>query len=202
MLGLAEEKDGVRRPGHGESAFWHDELFPIVSISPMRQSDLVIHILNNASKKIVSRGQGIVLEDLTGIRNQYRKGNKQGKKSRARMNGWSFYEMRRQIEYKARFESLPVILVDPRNTSAQCSECGARLVSEENRQMYCERCDVHVDRDVNASRNILARGMRAARPWFVPNGTAVEAVKRSCLKIQGKKLVTATPVVYPPRECL
>jgi len=43
------------------------------------------------------------MEDIQGIRKMYRKGNGQGTKYRAKMNPWSFYELQRQIEYKARW---------------------------------------------------------------------------------------------------
>jgi transposase len=86
------------------------------------------------------------------------------------MNSWSFAELQRQIEYKARWEGLPVIYVKPHGTSSKCSICGHRL-SEENRQMKCASCGLTVDRDVNAARNILARGVR-----FAPVAQPVEAM--------------------------
>jgi len=46
-------------------------------------------------------------------------------------------------------------------------------VPEENRLLRCAKCDVVVDRDVNAARNILARGMR-----FVQFAPATEAMAR------------------------
>jgi len=35
----------------------------------------------------------------------------------------------------------------------------------------CPQCDLHIDRDVNAARNILARGMQ-----FMPDGGTGEAM--------------------------
>jgi putative transposase len=62
------------------------------------------HLLHNVTKTIVTsavqRREAIVLEDIRGIRCLYRKGNGQGRKYRGRMNGWSFNEAQRQIEYK------------------------------------------------------------------------------------------------------
>jgi len=42
---------------------------------------------------------------------------------------------------------------------------------EENRLLHCPNCDFTLDRDVNAARNIVARGLR-----FKPVGSASEAM--------------------------
>ncbi len=135
------------------------------------QKNRVHNILHYASKKIVSQNSGIIMENLKGIRKMYRKGNGQGRKYRRRMNSWSFYELRRQIEYKARWLGLPVEYVKAGGTSSKCAVCGSRLVSEEHRRMFCSICKCSVDRDINAAHNILLRGTRV-----VPDGTAGEAV--------------------------
>lgn len=128
-----------------------------------KERSKVQHILHNVSKHIVedakARCLGIVMEDLNGIRRLYRKGNWQSKNYRARMNSWSFRELQRQIEYKARWEGLSVIYVRAHGTSSKCSTCGHRL-SEENRTMSCANCGLTMDRDVNAAKNILALGLR------------------------------------------
>ncbi|HKU32477.1 MAG TPA: transposase [Candidatus Nitrosotalea sp.] len=128
-------------------------------------------ILHYTSKKIVSENSGIIMENLKGIRKLYKKGNWQGRKHRQKMNSWSFYELQRQIEYKARWLGLPVEYVKANGTSTKCAICGSRLVPEEHRKMFCSICKSGVDRDVNAAHNILLRGTRV-----VPNGIAGEAV--------------------------
>src|SRR3989304_8470452 len=90
-----------------------------------KQREKVKQILHHASKQIVldakRREFGIVMEKLTGIRKLYRKGNWQGRGYRGRMNAWSFTELQRQIEYKARWQGIPVIYVNPSGTSVTCS---------------------------------------------------------------------------------
>jgi len=70
-----------------------------------KEREKVKQILHHASKQVVldakRREFGIVLEKLTGIRKLYRRGNWQGRGYRGRMNSWSYYELQRQIEYKA-----------------------------------------------------------------------------------------------------
>ncbi len=149
----------------------------------VRQRNRVKQLLHRTSKQIITEAKSsrsaIVMERLTGIRKLYKKGNGQGRDYRARMNGWSFAELQRQVEYKARWEGLPVIYVKPHGTSVKCSICGSRMKPEENRTLKCGSCGFTVDRDVNAARNILAAGMRALRFGAVaPAGEAMVAVQR------------------------
>ena len=134
-------------------------------------------LLHNVSKRLVDHASknhlGIVLENINGIRKLYRKGNGQGRKYRGRLNAWSFYELDREISYKASWIGLAVIRVSPKGTSSKCSVCGDRMVfSKESRTLHCPTCGNDVDRDVNAARNILSAGLR-----FSPEGLSVEAVK-------------------------
>jgi putative transposase len=70
-----------------------------------RRSDRTRQLPNLVSKKVVrdakARRQVIVFEEITGIRKMYGKGNGKTKAFRARMNSWPFYEIKRQIQYKA-----------------------------------------------------------------------------------------------------
>ena len=131
-----------------------------------RERNRVHQILHQTSKRIVAHAKqkqyAIAMEKLTGIRKLYRKGNGQGYAYRGRMNSWSFAELQRQVEYKARWDGIPIIYVNPQGTSARCSICGSRMKPEENRKLECRSCGLTVDRDVNAARNILARAVRFA----------------------------------------
>jgi len=91
-----------------------------------------------------------------------------------------FREFQRQVEYKARWEGLPVHYIRPYGSSARCSKCGHRLLSEENRMQTCPRCGFHIDRDVNAALNIAAKGMR-----FVPVASPVEAMVAESSETRG-----------------
>lgn len=144
-----------------------------------KQRNRVNQILHHASKAIVEKAKetqlGIVMENLRGIRKLYRKGNWQGRRFRGRLNLWSFYELQRQIEYKAKWEGIPVIYVSARNTSKKCSVCGLKLIPEENRIL---RCSLHglVDRDVNAARNIMKRALRFEAGGQLGEGMVAECV--------------------------
>jgi len=152
----------------------------------------VQQILHHTSSLIVNKAKkkqyGVVMEKLTGIRRLYRRRNGQGAKYRFRLNSWSYGELQRQIEYKARWEGLPVIYVHPHGTSARCSKCGSRMIPEESRIVRCAACGLTIDRDVNAARNILARGVRFA-PVGPPSEAMVQEPKRKViLKVDGGQL--------------
>jgi putative transposase len=145
-----------------------------------KQKDKVHSILHNISKQIIeqakSQSLGIVMENLKGIRKLYRKGNGQGREYRSRLNSWSFYELQRQIEYKAKWEGIPVFYVPPHGTSANCAICGSQITECAGRKVYCLKCDRISDRDENAALNIVSQGVRFALGGFT--GEAMVPVKR------------------------
>jgi putative transposase len=49
--------------------------------------------------------------------------------------------------------------VDPRGTSQECSACGVIVVKDLSQRVHSCLCGLTLDRDVNAARNILARGL-------------------------------------------
>ncbi len=111
------------------------------------------------SKHLVSKaqgtGRGIALEDLKGIRDRVTVWGKQ----RARLHGWAFSQLRSFVAYKAERAGIPVVLVDPRNTSRTCPCCAH--VAKENRKtqagFLCVRCGRSGHADHVAAINIAAR---------------------------------------------
>ena len=82
----------------------------------------------------------------------------------------SWYEFRRELEYKCEWYGKQLIVVSPNNTSRICSSCGQKNHEFDNlsqsewlstREWMCPNCDVHHDRDVNAAMNILNKGLTA-----------------------------------------
>jgi putative transposase len=120
--------------------------------------------LHKISKQIVDKARqnksAIVFENLKGIRKLYRRGNGQGNNYRRKLNGWSYYELQRQIEYKANWEGIPVKFVDPKCTSKLCPVCGKRIQEDRQnrRKLWCNNCMKSMDRDVVASLNIAYKG--------------------------------------------
>jgi len=141
----------------------------------VKQMNRVKQVIHRTTKAIIedakARDLGVAMEKLTGLRKLYRKGNGQGNDYRFRLNTWSFGEAQRQLEYKAKWEGMKVVYVQPSGTSSRCAVCGSKVLESTDRMVYCPECKVLVDRDVNAARNIAERGMR-----FVPVGPVGEAV--------------------------
>ena len=162
------------------------------------------HLLHTTTKTVVAvavqRREAIVLEDIRGIRALYQKGNGKGRRYRGRMNGWSFSEAQRQLEYKARWAGLPIIHLSRRETrgsSVTCPRCGERLQSDKRlqRKLWCGKCRIVMDRDRVAAVNLAWRGrvrFARSRPLIEAQGGAVEAVK-------GNPTPTVIPGVDAPK---
>jgi putative transposase len=70
-----------------------------------------------------------------------------------------FYTWKTLLEYKCTMYGRKLIIVNPRNTSQTCSNCGTKLKEKlqlKDRTFRCPECSYAEDRDVNAARNILA----------------------------------------------
>ncbi len=100
-------------------------------------------------------GRGIALEDLKGIRSRVTARSNQ----RARLGNWGFAQLGAFVSYKAKRAGVPVVFVDPRNTSRQCRECGC--IDKKNRtnqaNFSCVSCGHQAPADLNAARNIRAK---------------------------------------------
>ena len=113
------------------------------------------------SKHIVAKAKdtakGIAIEELTGIRTRATA----RKAQRATLSSWSFNQLRTFIEYKAKLMGVPVVAVDPRNTSRTCPYCG--YVDKANRKtqdkFLCMDCGYSGLADHIAAVNISRRAV-------------------------------------------
>lgn len=88
-------------------------------------------------------------------------------------SGWRTFKT--MLEYKAKM----VLEVEPRNTSIDCSRCGYSVPkSLAVRTHICDSCGLVLDRDHNASLNILCRGL-SRLPVECREVTPVEIAYRS-----------------------
>lgn len=124
-----------------------------------KEKRMANHVNHVISKRIVEKAQrhnvGIALEDLKGIRQRVTV----RKEQRRQHHSWSFYDLRSKIEYKAELAGIPVVLVNPRNTSRTCPVCGC--VDKANRRtqesFLCISCGYTSPADTNAARIIAGR---------------------------------------------
>ena len=122
-----------------------------------RRESRFAHDVNHCiSKRLVAKAErtkrGIALEDLEGILARVRARRPQ----RATLHSWAFHDLGQKIVYKARIAGVPVIFVDPRNTSRTCPACG--LIDKANRptrdRFCCTRCGLAGPADNIAAENI------------------------------------------------
>jgi len=169
------------------------------------------------SKQIVSIAKGteraIVLENLTGIRSR----QNVRRAYRQRFGNWAFYQLDRFIDYKAKIAGVPVVYIDPRNTSRTCSVCG--FVSKSNRKSQnvfsCKSCGIILNADFNGAVNIASKGNPINLPIAVhvpivnapPLGTASRLLKQVVVdydasnlkfphRVTSQQLSQADPVMF------
>lgn len=125
------------------------------------------------SKVVVAKakalGQGIAIEDLKGIRSRCEKTVR--RKQRSRLSNWSFHHLRHCLTYKSRLAGVPLVSVDPRNTSRTCSVCSHCEKGNRKSQdrFSCNSCG-HTDHaDHNAAKNISRLGASVNRPDKCPD---------------------------------
>jgi IS605 OrfB family transposase len=103
----------------------------------------------------------IVMEDLNGIRDNFKKSKKLNK----RFHSLPFRKLQEIVEYKALLEGIEVRYLpkkEVRNTSKTCHRCGHVAQIGVGRIYKCPKCGMEYDRDLNACINIARRLMRSA----------------------------------------
>jgi putative transposase len=107
------------------------------------------------SNHIVKNHDVIVMEDLS-VRKLHL--ISKSRKMTKGYNDASLEILRRGICDKAESAGRTIILVDSKDTSQICSQCGTYVRKGLSvRTHVCTHCGYTADRDVNAARNILAR---------------------------------------------
>ena len=106
------------------------------------------------ARSIVNKYEKIYIEDLK-IKNMVK--NKHLSKS-IHDAGWGI--LRANLTYMAERSLGKTVAVDPKNTSQVCSGCGEIVSKDLSVRIHnCPHCGLVVDRDVNAARNILRKGI-------------------------------------------
>lgn len=145
--------------------------------------------LHKLSRQLVDACDAVVFEDLR-IKNMQR--NPRLSLSIADA-GWN--ELVRMTTYKAEGAGGKVVRVNPAGTSQECSGCGANVPKSLSTRVHRCACGLVLDRDVNAARNILTRGLGEL------HGLATVGAKRARASRVPREPRESTPVeTGPPRR--
>ncbi len=114
--------------------------------------------LHKISSEIINENQVIVSENLQ-IKNMVKNHN-----LAKSITDVSWYELTRQLEYKAKWNGRIYVKIDSFYASSQlCSSCGYQNKETKDlsvRQWKCPKCKEIHDRDINAAKNILTQGLK------------------------------------------
>jgi putative transposase len=117
------------------------------------------------ARSIVDRYERVYVEDLK-IANMV-KDRRLGKSIGDA--GWGM--LRNALTYMAKMSEGVTAFVNPRDTSQLCSGCGERVEKDLAVRVHvCPYCGLVLDRDVNAARNILRKGIGLEQAEYTPVG--------------------------------
>ena len=122
-----------------------------------RINDRKQYYLHKVSNSLIDENQVICMEDLN-VKGMSKNHNLS--ESILEMN---FGEFRRMLEYKANWYNRKIVFVDRFYPSSKtCNHCGYinKTLKLSDREWICPQCGSVIERDYNASLNILQEGLR------------------------------------------
>jgi len=125
-----------------------------------RSRNIIVDWCRKLAEEIVLKakkhGYAIALEDLEGLRDSFNDNNKIVWK----LALFAYRKLQESIASKAIEYNVPIVFVDPRNTSSTCPRCGSRI-KYTGRLGICHRCGFIADRDKVGAMNIWMRALEA-----------------------------------------
>lgn len=113
--------------------------------------------LHKLSTNLVKTYDVIVIEDLKS------KNMMKNHRLAKAIGNASWYEFRTMLEYKCQWYGKQLVVVSPNYTSQECSNChhNSGKKTLDIREWVCDNCGVYHDRDINAAKNILTKGLES-----------------------------------------
>jgi putative transposase len=119
----------------------------------------------------------------------------EGSRSAKNKQDAAWARFRELLEYKADVHGTHVIPVEPEGTTKECASCGVETDKPLwVREHSCPACGHTEDRDLNAAKNILNRGLQqlgAGRSESTPVQTALSTFTPQREAVDAKRVVEA-----------
>ncbi|ENZ3868792.1 RNA-guided endonuclease InsQ/TnpB family protein [Campylobacter coli] len=131
-----------------------------------RASNIKKDLAHKISKQIVKNFDLIVVENLK-VKNMTKRAKLKNVKAKSGLNksilDTSFYQFLSFVEYKAMHNGKVFTKIEPQYTSKACCKCGTikENLTLKDRVFTCDNCGYVEHRDINASKNILDRGLKS-----------------------------------------
>jgi putative transposase len=107
--------------------------------------------------KALRHGYAVALEDLEGLKERV---NNKSDAIAWKFAMFAYRRLQHSIISKAIEYGVPIIVVDPRNTSSTCPRCSEKLLYI-HRSTICKKCGFKADRDSVGAINIWFRALQA-----------------------------------------
>ena len=134
-----------------------------------KESRFVRDVNHCISKTLVGmalhRKKALAVEMLQGIRER---GNRLNRGMRTQLNNWAFAQLNSFLAYKCTRAGVPLIEVDARYSSQQCSRCAhTERANRPSQEMFrCRYCCFQSNADINAAKVLEARVTLSTGPRF------------------------------------
>jgi len=123
---------------------------------------------HKVANHILNSHEYVVIEDLnlSELKQAKHENKKVEKKIHKYLQNISISGLFKILEYKAQLYERKIIKIDPKDTSKTCSNCGYvhHEMKLSDKTFRCPKCGFRIDRDLNASINILKRGLETLSP--------------------------------------
>jgi len=169
-LHLKRLAEGVQKR-HSYAWRRDEKWLEIIRTLHRRSRNIVVDWCRKFAKYIVLRAKrtrsAIVLEDLEKL---WYNASQKSSSLANKLSRFGYRKLQLAIITKAIEYNVPIVFVNPKNTSSTCPKCGARLTYT-HRLAICSKCRFIADRDVVGAMNIYLRAIQTIAPCLGSWGT-------------------------------
>jgi IS605 OrfB family transposase len=137
-----------------------------VSYLNKKAGDIIEDWARKVSHDIVMEAKrkqlAVAREDLTGLIDRL---GRLPESHRRALIWLGYHRLEHWLDWEAEKNGVPVVIVDPANTSTVCPKCGTKLVEVGYRRYRCPHCGFEGDRDTIAVLNIEKKAMSKLWPY-------------------------------------